>query len=64
MIEKAGKATGVGISSALRILMLSVVAVTIVFLINNYLIFWRGWTGLDILFAHLGWFGLDPRRSQ
>ncbi len=63
MSVKAGKAMGVDVHSALRILMLSIVAFGVIFLINNYLIFWRGWPGLDILSAHMGWFGLDPLRN-
>ena len=48
---------------ALRIFALSIVAVGLVFPISNYVIFWQGWPGLDILFAHLGWLGLDPLRT-
>jgi TRAP-type mannitol/chloroaromatic compound transport system permease small subunit len=54
---------GVDAGSALRIFMLSNVAIGIIFPINNYLIFWRGWPGLDVLFAHMGWLGLDPLRT-
>ncbi len=44
----------------LRVAALSVVAVGLTYPINNYFNFWRGWPGLDSLFAHVGWFGLDP----
>lgn len=54
---------GVDAGSAWRILMLSNVAIGMIFPVNNYLIFWRGWPGLDVLFAHMGWFGLDPLRT-
>jgi len=39
---------------------LSVAAAGLIYTINNYFNFWRGWPGLDGLFAQLGWFGLDP----
>ena len=44
---------------ALRTLALSIVSVTLVFLINNYLNFGLQWPGLPTFFAHQGWFGLD-----
>lgn len=44
----------------LRILALSVVAVTTFFLINSYLIHGQSWPGLPALFGHLGWFGIKP----
>lgn len=42
-----------------RTLAISIVAVMLIFLINNYLNFWRQWPGLPSLFAHYGWFGLE-----
>lgn len=63
MSMRLGKAIGVDASAALRIFMLSIVAIGLIFPINNYLIFWRGWPGLDVLFAHLGWFWIDPLRN-
>ncbi len=60
MPVKTDNAMGVDAGSALRIFMLSNVAIGLIFPINNYLIFWRGWPGLDVLFAHMGWFGIDP----
>ena len=36
------------------------VAVTWVFLLNDYLTFWLDWPGTLGLFAHLGWFGVEP----
>ena len=44
----------------LRVAALSVVAAGVIYTINNYFNFWRGWPGLDQLFAHVGWFGFDP----
>jgi len=37
-----------------------VVAITLLFVINDYLIFWRGWPGALTLFEHHSWFGLEP----
>jgi TRAP-type mannitol/chloroaromatic compound transport system permease small subunit len=31
-----------------------------VFLLNNYLNFWRQWPGVPAFFSHKGWFGLEP----
>lgn len=46
--------------AVLRVAALSTVAGVLAYLLNNYLIFWQNWPGLPKLFAHLGWFGLDP----
>ncbi len=51
---------GSAIDLTLRVVALSVMATGLIFTINNYFNFWRGWPGLDRLFAHVGWFGLDP----
>jgi TRAP-type mannitol/chloroaromatic compound transport system permease small subunit len=56
----AGRA---GAAPILRIFATSVVALALLFLVNNYLIFWLGWPGLPTLFSHLGWFGLEPPRT-
>lgn len=48
---------------AIRTFAVSIVAVMIVFLINNYLNFGLKWPGLPTLFAHQGWFGLDALRD-
>lgn len=45
----------------LRVFALSVAITGITYIVNTYLVFWRGWPGLAPLFAHLGWFGLAPR---
>lgn len=50
------------ISIYLRITALSAAALSIVYIINNFLIFWWGWPGLNIFSAHLGLFGLDALR--
>jgi TRAP-type mannitol/chloroaromatic compound transport system permease small subunit len=45
---------------AMRSLALSIVAVTLLFLINDYLNFGQQWPGVPSLWAHQGWFGLEP----
>lgn len=47
----------------LRISALSVAALGLLFVFNGYLIFWRGWPGVLVLFQHLGLFGLAPLAS-
>ena len=46
----------------LRIFAWSTVSLTLLFLINNYLIFWKGWPGLWKFFAHHQLFGISPLR--
>lgn len=45
----------------LRAFALSMLAVVLTFLVNNYLIFWQGWPGLVRFFEYLGWFGGQAR---
>ena len=45
---------------SLRIFALSMVAIALLFVFNNYLTYWWNWTGVTTLFADLGWFGLEP----
>ena len=52
-----------GIILLVRILAVSIVAVMLLFLINNYLNFWRQWPGLPSFFSHKGWFGLEALRT-
>ena len=47
----------------LRIFAWSTVSLTLLFLVNNYLIFWRGWPGLWKFFAHHQLFGIPPLRD-
>ena len=42
-----------------RALAVSIVAILLLFLINNYLNVWRQWPGLPYFFSQLGWFGLE-----
>jgi TRAP-type mannitol/chloroaromatic compound transport system permease small subunit len=46
-----------GADLVIRAVALTVVAVALAFLVNNYLIFWRDWPGILNFFAHQGWFG-------
>lgn len=41
----------------------AVVAVTLVFLLNNHLTFWNGWPGVPAFLAHQGWFGAAQLQS-
>jgi TRAP-type mannitol/chloroaromatic compound transport system permease small subunit len=50
-------------SRALRTAALSTAAFAFVFTLNNYLIFWQDWPGVQALFAHFGWFGLPAPRQ-
>jgi len=47
----------------IRTLAISIVAVMLVFLINNFLNFGLQWPGLPTFFAHQGWFGLEALRN-
>lgn len=47
----------------LRMLAGGVVAMGLLFLVNNFLIFLWGWPGPVTLFSHLQWFGLEPLGS-
>ena len=47
----------------LRIFAWSTVSLTLLFLVNNYLIFWKGWPGLWKFFAHHKLFGISPLRA-
>ena len=48
----------------IRILGLSAASVALIYVFNNFLIFWWGWPGLDLLFGHLGWFGFESPRAK
>ena len=41
----------------LRFLVMTGVVFALLFLLNTYFAFWRGWPGVDELAAHYGWFG-------
>lgn len=46
-------------AALLRIFAFSMVALGVLFLVNAYLSFGRGWPGLANLFGHLGWLGAE-----
>ncbi|MEH6628371.1 MAG: TRAP transporter small permease subunit [Motiliproteus sp.] len=46
-----------------RVFACSIVAVTILFLFNDYLIFWQGWPGLVELLSHNQWLGFSPLKA-
>lgn len=49
-----------GADLAIRAVALTIVTITLLFLVNNYLIFWRDWPGIVNFFSNQGWFGFDP----
>lgn len=52
--------TGNAITLALRVFALTATAFALLFVLNNFLIFWRGWPGILNFFAHLGVMGFEP----
>ena len=46
-----------------RLFSLGTVGLVMLFLLNNYLIYWQEWPGLANFFAHNEWFFLEPLRS-
>ena len=48
------------LARVMRSLALSIVAVTLLFLINDYLNFGQHWPGVPTFWAHQGWFGFEP----
>ncbi len=59
--ESAGGGGATG--SLLRFVPLSMVALTLLFLINNVLTYWWGWPGLLGFFGDRGWLGASPPRK-
>lgn len=59
--EPAGSTAAIG--SLLRFFALSMVALTLLYLINNVLTFWWGWPGLLGFLGDRGWFGASPPRK-
>ncbi|MBT6607442.1 MAG: hypothetical protein HOB37_03130, partial [Rhodospirillaceae bacterium] len=58
-VDVTAHSTGTMIVPLARIVGFSVVALTMVFVFNNYLNFWLDWPGVPMLFADLGVFGTD-----
>ena len=46
-----------------RLFSLTTVSIALLFLLNNYLIFWRGWPGIINFFSTKGWFGLEKLQN-
>ena len=57
--NKASKMAGTSVVLTLRFLALCAAAFCLLFVLNNFLIFWQGWPGILGLFGHLNWFGLE-----
>ncbi len=51
------------INFLIRTFAVSIVAIMLLFLINNYLNLWQQWPGLPAFFSHQGWFGLEALRT-
>jgi len=51
------------INLLIRTFAVSIVAIMLLFLINNYLNFWQQWPGLPSFFSHQGWFGMEALRT-
>jgi len=51
------------INLLIRTFAVSIVALMLLFLINNYLNFGQQWPGLPAFFSHQGWFGLEALRT-
>ena len=51
------------IPTVVRLFSLGTVGLVILFLLNNYLIYWQEWPGLSNFFAHNEWLSLEPLRS-
>jgi TRAP-type mannitol/chloroaromatic compound transport system permease small subunit len=54
--------SGVGALTA-RAFAGAIVAVTLVFLLNNHMTYWVEWPGVPIFLSNQGWFGLAPLQS-
>jgi len=46
-----------------RLFSLTTVSIAFLFLLNNYLIFWRGWPGIMNFFSAKGWFGFEKLQN-
>jgi len=52
------------LKAILRVTALSATSVALIFVLNNFLIFWWEWPGLDLFFGQLGWFGFEAPRTK
>lgn len=48
---------------ALRVVGYAATAFCLLFIFNNFLIFWQDWPGIDLFFAHYGLFWVEPLSS-
>lgn len=62
MERVATRSAGVGALLA-RIFSGSIVATTLLFILNNYLTFWVDWPGVPAFILHEGWIGSGPPQS-
>ncbi|GIS91427.1 MAG: hypothetical protein CM1200mP20_14680 [Pseudomonadota bacterium] len=53
-------ASSLKVTLLLRMGAWGMVSLTLLFLFNNYLIFWMDWPGPLVFSAHQAWFGLEP----
>jgi len=60
--QATAPANGPGVLAA-RILAVTIVAVTLLFLLNNHLTYWVSWPGVEVFLSHQEWFGLAPLKS-
>ena len=51
------------VANQLRFFGISIVTLTFLFLINNFLNFWADWPGVDTFFANFGWFGFKELKN-
>ena len=42
----------------------AIVAITLVFLLNNHVTFWLDWPGVPMFLSHQGWFGFEPSNAS
>ncbi len=47
----------------IRVFSYGMIAFLALYLINNYLVFWREWPGVSVFFTHHGWILFDPLDS-
>jgi len=50
-------------SLGLRGVAYAATAFCLLFVFNNFLIFWHGWPGVDVFLAHYGMLGMEPLKS-
>lgn len=61
--ESSGEARGSGMVLLARIFAGAMAALALLFLFNDYLIFWRDWPGFVTFLGHQGWLGVEPLQT-